>query len=83
MIILLIALQIILFIMFFSFFLGLVEKDRYSFRKYLTDICKKENIYIHYCYDTEELNKTVYGSDVTIHEKASGTYCYCVNYTHI
>ena len=83
MIIFLIILQVIVFTMAFAYIFGLVEKDRYEFRKYLTDICKKEKIYIHYCYDVDELNKIVFGSDVTIHEKAAGTYCHCENYTQL
>ena len=79
----LLILQAIVFAVAFPYLFGLSEKDRYAFRKYMADICKKEKVYLHYCYDVDELNKNVFGKNVLESEKAAGAYIHVTNSTEL
>ena len=72
----LIILEILLFTFAFAYFFGLSKKDRYAFRKHMTEICKKEKIYLHYCDNIDDLNH-ILNTEMSFNEseKALGIYC--------
>lgn len=71
-------------ILLLNWHFGLSSKRVKDFRKYLTNICKTEPIYLQYCENYKELNKLVFNkTDVNIFDGfADGVYTYNNSRTH-
>jgi len=85
--IVLLFINLLFLVILFKYVIGISEKDRYAFRNHLTDICKKEKIFLHYCNTVEDLNETCFTEDdkqrLLKNGLAAGTYIHLKNTTEL